>query len=75
VIVYIGQFFESYKSSTTCWATFCYGKSCILFWTKTGLGYTLGDFFTNSSGHPGPRPQNESKVEGDNVDSKLVHDM
>jgi hypothetical protein len=21
---------------------------------KNGLGYTLGDFFTNSSGHPGP---------------------
>jgi hypothetical protein len=22
-------------------------------WRKTGLGYTLGDFFIKSSGHPG----------------------
>jgi hypothetical protein len=21
-------------------------------WTKSGLGFILGDFFTNSSGHP-----------------------
>jgi hypothetical protein len=35
-------------------ATFYYGTSylCINF-DKKGLGYILGDFFTNSSGHPG----------------------
>jgi hypothetical protein len=24
-----------------------------LIWAKSGLGYILGDFFTNSSGHSG----------------------
>jgi hypothetical protein len=28
------------------------GKSCVLVLTKIGLGYILGDFYTNSSGHP-----------------------
>jgi hypothetical protein len=27
-------------------------KLCISFGQKSGLGYTLGDFFTNLSGHP-----------------------
>jgi hypothetical protein len=26
----------------------------VMIWTKNGVGYILGDFFTNSSGHPGP---------------------
>jgi hypothetical protein len=29
-----------------------HGKSYVLILTKTGLGYILGDFFTNASGHP-----------------------
>jgi hypothetical protein len=31
---------------------FSRGKSCLLIFTKNGLGYILGDFFTNASGHP-----------------------
>jgi hypothetical protein len=32
---------------------FTHGTSNVLiFYKKTGLGYILGDFFTNSSGHP-----------------------
>jgi hypothetical protein len=27
-------------------------KTCMLIFTKSELGYILGDFFTNSSGHP-----------------------
>jgi hypothetical protein len=30
-----------------------YVKSYGLVLTKNGAGYILGDFFTNSSGHPG----------------------
>jgi hypothetical protein len=36
----------------TSWATFLHGQINVLILTKIGLGYTLGDFFTNSSGHP-----------------------
>jgi hypothetical protein len=32
------------------------GKSYVLIVTKNGLGYILGDFFTNSSGHPVRKP-------------------
>jgi hypothetical protein len=34
---------------------FTNGKICVPILTKNGLGYILGDFFTNSSGHPGRR--------------------
>jgi hypothetical protein len=30
-------------------------ESGVLIVTKYGLGYILGDFFINSSGHPGPQ--------------------
>jgi hypothetical protein len=33
-------------------ATFFHGKSEALIFTKNGLGLTLGDFFTHSSGRP-----------------------
>jgi hypothetical protein len=32
---------------------FFHGKCYELSLTKNGLGYILGDFFTNPSGHPG----------------------
>jgi hypothetical protein len=44
--------FENYKSSQNCWSTFSHVKSYVSSLTKTGLGYILGIFFTNSSGHP-----------------------
>jgi hypothetical protein len=28
----------------------------VLFFVKNGLGYILGHFFTNTSGHPGANP-------------------
>jgi hypothetical protein len=37
-------------------SNFFHGKSYVVMYvifTKNGLGYTLGDFFTNASGHPG----------------------
>jgi hypothetical protein len=37
------------------WATFFQSKRCALITTKNGLGYILGDFFTNSSGHTDPK--------------------
>jgi hypothetical protein len=33
---------------------FFHGESNVLFFTKNGLGYILGDFPTNSSGHRAP---------------------
>jgi hypothetical protein len=32
---------------------FFHGKRCVLILTKNGFGHVLGDFLTNSSGHPG----------------------
>jgi hypothetical protein len=32
---------------------FFLGKSYALILAKLGLGYVLGNFFTNASGHPG----------------------
>jgi hypothetical protein len=44
-----GQFFENYpKFGST---IFLLQKSCIYF-VKSGLGYSLRDFFTSTSGHP-----------------------
>jgi hypothetical protein len=37
---------------------FFHGKNLVSNLTKNGLGYTLGDFFTNSSGQP---EQNNAK--------------
>jgi hypothetical protein len=34
------------------WTTFFHDKKCIFILSKNELGYILGDFFTNSSGHP-----------------------
>jgi hypothetical protein len=34
--------------------TFFHGTSCVLIFTRNLLGYILGDFFTNASGHPAP---------------------
>jgi hypothetical protein len=31
---------------------FFHAKSCVLITKKNVFGYILGDFFTNSSGHP-----------------------
>jgi hypothetical protein len=31
---------------------FFHGKSCVLIFTRNGLGDFLRDFFTNASGHP-----------------------
>jgi hypothetical protein len=34
------------------WATFIHGSSYVLILQVNGLGYILGDFLSNSSGHP-----------------------
>jgi hypothetical protein len=51
----IGRFFVYWSNFS--WAVFLMTKVGIFFGyfvlIKHGLGYTLGDFFTNSSGHPG----------------------
>jgi hypothetical protein len=44
-IDYFGHFFLNYSSSQKTWATFFHLHVLIL--TENGLGYNLGDFFTN----------------------------
>jgi hypothetical protein len=52
-IVKICLCFENYITSAKFLATFFHGTNTVLILAKYGLGYILGDFFTNSSGHPG----------------------
>jgi hypothetical protein len=47
------QFIDNYsRISNNVWASVKHGKSEALILTKNGTGYILGDFCTNSSGHP-----------------------
>jgi hypothetical protein len=55
-----GRCFENCKSSAKFLATFFHGTNTVLILAKYALGYILGDFFTNSSGHPGHRGQKTS---------------
>jgi hypothetical protein len=50
---YFGPFCENYRSNTNYWATLFHSARFVLILTNHVLGYILGDFFTNSSGHPG----------------------
>jgi hypothetical protein len=45
-----GKFFKNYTSNPKLWATLFQRIDYVLILTKNGLGYILGDFFTNSSG-------------------------
>jgi hypothetical protein len=51
-IAFFGQFFID-RSSPNVWAAFVHGKNYALISTKKWLGHILGDFLTNSYGHPG----------------------
>jgi hypothetical protein len=53
-IVYFEQFFVNCKSSPQFWATLSHSLGYALILAKNGLGYILGEFFSNSSGHPDP---------------------
>jgi hypothetical protein len=48
----LGSFFN-YKSSANSLATVFHETSYVIVLTKDVFGYSLGDFFVNSSGHPG----------------------
>jgi hypothetical protein len=52
VIVYPVSCFENYRSNPYFRFIFSVEKMYVLLLTKNGLGYILGDFFTNSFGHP-----------------------
>jgi hypothetical protein len=56
VTVYFGYFFQIKEIAyIDYWATYFHGKSYVFVLAKNGLGYILGDFFTNASGHPGKK--------------------
>jgi hypothetical protein len=44
--------FVNYKSGQNFGAAFYHRKSYTIIWTQNGLGYILGDFLANASGHP-----------------------
>jgi hypothetical protein len=44
------------KITADFWANLYYSKIYALILAKNGLGNILGDFVTNSSGHPGFKP-------------------
>jgi hypothetical protein len=50
--VNFGQLLKITVKSPIFPGTFPHGKSNLLIMIKNGLGFTLGDFFANSSGHP-----------------------
>jgi hypothetical protein len=52
-IVFFGQLIENYRRSAISWATFFHSTSYELILQKNDCATFLGDFFTNSSGHPG----------------------
>jgi hypothetical protein len=41
---------------------FLHSMICALISTKNGLGYSLGDYFRNSSGHPGDNQKGEKII-------------
>jgi hypothetical protein len=45
----------TYRIGKQFWGIFFTEKSVALILAEYGLGYILGDFFTNSSGHPAER--------------------
>jgi hypothetical protein len=51
-IANFGKWFEKYKSSAHLRGTFSPWYQLCIHFEKNGLGYILGDFFINSSGHP-----------------------
>jgi hypothetical protein len=52
-VVHFGQLLKNYKICANYCHLFSCGTSCVLIWTKNGLGYILGDYLASSSGHPG----------------------
>jgi hypothetical protein len=52
----LGNYFENCLRSPHFCASFSPGIDYVLILTKFGLGYILGHFFTNSSGHPAGHP-------------------
>jgi hypothetical protein len=53
--------FEKFRSSLNFWDNFVHGASYAMILTKNALGYILGDFFANSSGHPAHRAVHTSE--------------
>jgi hypothetical protein len=51
----LGSFLKTTEGAQIIWLLFFQVNRDVLVLTKNGLGYILGDFFTDSSGHPGSR--------------------
>jgi hypothetical protein len=62
--------FEYYRTSPNFGLLFFHGKSKISFFDKNGLGYNLGVFITNSSGHPEASSPFAANPENENLGPK-----
>jgi hypothetical protein len=52
MVIYFGQSLKNYRNCPHIWVTLFQSEVFTLILTKNVLGYTLGDFFPSSSGHP-----------------------
>jgi hypothetical protein len=66
--VYIGLLFENYIPKQCTLLGYVYNAASYVFiMTKNGLGYILGDSFSNSSGHPEGKLSRPLLVSGTDV--------
>jgi hypothetical protein len=54
----LGSFCKIFRNSPNRCAACFHAKSCVFIFTRNGLGYILGNFFTNASGRPVRQPVN-----------------
>jgi hypothetical protein len=52
------------------WSTFLHVKTHVSILTNSGLGYLLGDFFTDSSGHP---VSDEDEIKAERLSERHLH--
>jgi hypothetical protein len=55
---------ENYRNSPQFCATYFQSRDYVSILTKNGLGYILGDYFTNSSGRPGLKSKEAGLPDG-----------
>jgi hypothetical protein len=65
----LGSFSKKKEVAKILWLLFSKEKSHLINFDKHGLGYTLGDFFTNSSGH------HDSQFAGSNRVSRMTFEF
>jgi hypothetical protein len=60
VFVVFGHFFINYRRSPKSWSAYFQGKSNVLIWAKTWLGYILGNILKKLIRPPYPRESQQA---------------